>query len=165
MKVCTKCKIEKPLSDFSPDRRISSGLQSRCKSCFAEIAKQKRLENPQAHRDAVKKSTKKHYDRKLERNSRYRSENPEKIFEWKKNDRQRNKHRIQSDNAKRRAKLRVDNSGDIRQIYVLRDFYQAMSLGEKFHVDHICSLAKGGAHVAENLRVIPAIDNLRKGDK
>lgn len=163
MKLCTKCKIEKPLSKFSPDRRISSGVQSRCKLCFAEIAKQKRLENPQANRDAVKRSTQKHYESKLERNNRYRSENPEKVFEWKKNDRQRNKYRIQADNAKRRTKLQGKLSNEIKQVYVLRDFYEAMSLGEKFHVDHICPIAKGGIHIVENLQVIPAIDNLRKG--
>ena len=38
-----------------------------------------------------------------------------------------------------------------------------MSLGEKFHVDHIIPIAKGGLHIAENLQVISAKDNLRKG--
>ena len=152
-------------SDFSPDKRTRLGLQSRCKFCFAEIAKQNRLKDPQAHRNIVKKSTQKHYDAKLERNNRYRTENPEKVFEWKKNDRQRNKHRIYADNAKRRAKLKGDNSIEIKNLYALREFYEVMSLGEKFHVDHIVPIIKGGTHKIENLRVIPAIDNLRKGMK
>jgi hypothetical protein len=163
MKVCTRCKVEKLLSDFSPDKRILSGLQSRCKSCFAEIAKQNRLKDPQAHREVVKQSTKKHYNAKLARNNRYRTENPEKVFKWKKGDRQRNKHRIYADNAKRRAKLHSENSEEIKSLYVLRDFFEAMSLGEKFHIDHIYPIAKGGVHAIDNLQVIPAIDNLRKG--
>lgn len=48
-------------------------------------------------------------------------------------------------------------------VYALRDFFEAMSLGEKFHVDHIHPIVKGGLHVLDNLQVIPAIDNLRKG--
>ena len=56
-------------------------------------------------------------------------------------------------------------SPSINQIYALRDFYVAMSLGDNFHVDHIVPLAKGGLHCHTNLRVIPAIDNLRKGVK
>jgi len=163
MKICTRCKLEKPLSDFSPDKRISSGLQSRCKPCFAEIVKQNRLKNPQAPRETVKRSTQKHYDAKLERNNRYRAENPEKVFKWKRGDRQRNKHRIYANNAKRRAKLIGDNSTEIKNLYALREFYEAMSLGEKFHVDHIYPIAKGGTHVIDNLQIIPAIDNLRKG--
>jgi 5-methylcytosine-specific restriction endonuclease McrA len=163
MKICTLCKIEKHLSDFSPDKRISSGVQSRCKPCFAKIVKQNRLKNPQAHRDAVKRSTQKHYKLKLQRNNLYRSENPKKVAEWKKNDRQRNKHRIYADNAKRRVKLQGENSDEIKSLYALRDFFEGMSLGEKFHVDHIYPIAKGGAHSIDNLQVIPAIDNLRKG--
>jgi 5-methylcytosine-specific restriction endonuclease McrA len=40
-----------------------------------------------------------------------------------------------------------------------------MSLGDSFHVDHIKPLAKGGLHTLENLMVVPAICNLRKGVK
>jgi len=163
MKTCTRCKIEKPLPYFSPDKRLKDGAQSRCKSCFAELVKLKRTEDPQAHRDSIKRSVERHYEKKLARNSRYRKENPEKIKLWKKKDRHENKVRISADNAKRRSLLCGEVSADIKQLYALRDFYRAMSLGEAFHVDHIVPLSKNGLHVYENLQVIPAIDNLRKG--
>ena len=35
----------------------------------------------------------------------------------------------------------------------------------KMGVDHIVPLSRGGLHAYKNLRVIPAIDNLRKGNK
>lgn len=35
----------------------------------------------------------------------------------------------------------------------------------KMHVDHIMPLKLGGSHVAENLRVISAKENLKKGAK
>lgn len=165
MKICSLCKVEKPLASFSPDKRESSGVQSRCKTCFAEIMRKRRAKNPEAHRLAVSKSTKKNYSAKLERNNIYRANNPEKVYQWKKKDRTENKARILADCAKRRTKLAGETSVEIQQLYILRDFYQAMSLGERFHVDHIIPLSRGGLHVYKNMRVIPAIDNLRKGNK
>ena len=165
MKLCTCCKVEKPLFDFSPDKRISSGVQSRCKPCYAQIIKERRQANPDAHRESVRKSTKKNYAAKLSRNNKYRQENPEKVKQWKRKDRIENKPRILADNAKRRALQQGETSAKIEQLYALRDFYKAMSLGDNFHVDHIVPLIRGGKHTFENLQVIPAIDNLRKGAK
>ena len=164
MKMCTCCKRLVELEGFSPDVRTKDGRQSRCKPCQAETAKAHRMSNPEAHREAVRRSTEKHYLKKLARNTAYRASNPEKIRQWKRKDRFENKSRILSDNAKRRAIGRqYENTSEVRQMYALRDFYIAMSLGEPFHVDHIQPLSRGGAHTVENLQVIPAIDNLRKG--
>lgn len=165
MKLCTCCKIEKPLFDFSPDKRIASGVQSRCKPCYAQIMKERRTINPQAHRESVKKSTLKNYSAKLARNNKYRLENPEKVKKWKRKDRIENKSRILADNAKRRSLQQGETSKKIEQLYALRDFYISMSLGDNFHVDHIIPLSRGGKHIFDNLQVIPAIDNLRKGAK
>lgn len=163
MKTCSRCAQCKPLFDFSPDTRVKSGVQSRCKECFAEMARIRRAENPHAHREGIKKSVRRHYAKKLERNRRYRAEKPEKVKAWKRNDRQANKARVLADNAKRRALLSEKLTPEVKQVYALRDFFQAMSLGELFHVDHVIPVSKGGRHVYENLQVIPAIDNLRKG--
>jgi 5-methylcytosine-specific restriction endonuclease McrA len=163
MKICTCCLKEKSLFEFSPDKRAVSGVQSRCKPCYAEIMKIRRLANPEKHRLSVKLNTQKNYQKKLKRNNSYRLENPDKVSKWKAKDRQVNKARVLADNASRRALQRVPLTPEIIQIYALRDFYQSMSLGEKFHVDHIVPLSKGGCHTHTNLQVIPAIDNLRKG--
>lgn len=165
MKSCTVCKVAKPLSLFSPDRRLSSGVQSRCKSCYAIIMRDRRAADPTQHRETVKRSTLKHYQAKLTRNQKYRKNNPDKVAAWKKTDRTRNKARILADNASRRSLIRGEMCSDVVSIYCLRDFYKSMSLGEEFHVDHIIPLSKGGKHCVENLQVIPAIDNLRKGNK
>jgi 5-methylcytosine-specific restriction endonuclease McrA len=119
--------------------------------------------NPVAHREAVQRSTKKHYEKKLSRNKKYRQDNPEKVRQWKKIDRINNKPRILADNAKRRSLISGETCAEIEQLYALRDFYKSMSLGDEFHVDHIIPLSRGGQHTFQNLRVIPAIDNLRKG--
>jgi hypothetical protein len=165
MKSCSCCKLTKTLDLFSPDTRTKSGKASRCKECQASLKKQKYAENPQKYRKAASDFVKKNYLSKLEANNRYRKENPEKVKQWKAKDRAEHKNRINADNAKRRAQLKTELTPEIIQMYALRDFYIAMSLGESFHVDHITPLAKGGIHSADNLQVIPAIDNLRKGSK
>ena len=164
MKQCSRCLHEKEFSFFSPDKRTPTGLQSRCKACFADIVKQRRLEKPEKHREAVKQSALKNYSKVLTRNNEYRKHNPDKVKEWKRKDRNNNKVRILADNAKRRSLFSSTTTPDILSIYALRDFYQAMSMGDCFHVDHIHPISKGGLHVIDNLQVIPAIDNLRKGN-
>jgi 5-methylcytosine-specific restriction endonuclease McrA len=125
----------------------------------------RRAANPEAHRASIKRSTERHYEKKLERNKTYRAKNPDKVRQWKKKDRQINKARILADNAKRRSFFAGETSPQIRQLYALRDFYRSMSLGDDFHVDHIIPISKGGLHLFENMQVIPAICNLRKGAK
>jgi hypothetical protein len=163
MKQCSACKQIKILTEYSPSKRGKFGVQAKCKPCYAEIMRARRLANPEAHRNSVKKSTVKHYDKKLERNNAYRRANPDKVAMWKRKDRTTNKARVLADNAMRRTKLVSKLTPEIKQMYALRDFYNAMSLGENFHVDHITPLVRGGLHCHTNLRVLPAIDNLRKG--
>jgi hypothetical protein len=162
-KQCSKCKEVKAFECFSPDNRVPSGCQSRCKFCVAENKRQRHAADPEHFRRLVAESTKRHYAKKIQRNNNYRAKNPEKVAVWKKKDRINNKPRINSDCAMRRAKITSKLTPEINQVYALRDFYIAMSLGDKFHVDHITPLAAGGKHCHTNLRVIPAIDNLRKG--
>lgn len=164
MKRCPRCLETKSLDLFSPDNRTRSGVQSRCRPCQAEIARERYASNPERHRESVRGFAKRNPDEIRERNRRYRKANPEKISEWKRLDRTRNKARILADNAQRRTLLRSGNHPEIKMMYALRDFYEAMSIGEKFHVDHIVPLSRGGKHEANNLQVIPAIDNLRKSD-
>lgn len=165
MKSCSCCGLTKPLDMFSPDVRTKTGKASRCKECVAVKKKQKYAENPEKYCKLASDYVKRNYSSKLEANNRYRQANPEKVKQWKAKDRVEHKNRINADNAKRRAKLQTEITPEIIQMYALRDFYTAMSLGEFFHVDHIIPLAKGGLHTADNLQVIPAIDNLRKGKK
>ena len=162
-KQCSKCKQTKPFAEFSPDKRVPSGCQSRCKVCMAENRRLRHAENPEHFRKLVSESVKRNYETKLQRNNKYRANNPDKVFSWKQKDRVVNKSRISADNAMRRTKLKTTITPEIKQIYALRDFYCAMSLGDSFHVDHIKPLAKGGLHTSSNLMVIPAICNLRKG--
>jgi 5-methylcytosine-specific restriction endonuclease McrA len=163
MKNCSQCKQQKPFAEFSPDKRTTTGRQSKCKVCMAKNRRIKHFENPEHHRRLVAESVQRNYQKKLNSNHNYRLNNPEKVAFWKQKDRQINKSRVNADNAMRRAKINTAITPEVKQIYALRDFYIAMSLGDKFHVDHVIPITKGGLHTIENLKVIPAICNLRKG--
>lgn len=165
MKICKGCEESKELSFFSPHESCSQGTLNYCKVCVAQKRKEKYWASPEKYREIARNFSRDNLEKMSKVNKKYREANPEKVKQWKADDRQRNKHRISADNAKRRAKLRGALTPEIIQMYALRDFYVAMSLGESFHVDHIIPLAKGGLHTADNLQVIPAIDNLRKGSK
>lgn len=77
MKPCSKCKVEKPLSEFQKDRGSASGFKSACKACanastraykttnFEELSVKKkafRAANP----DAGKATQKEWYERNKE---------------------------------------------------------------------------------------------------
>lgn len=47
MKLCTKCNKEKPVTDFSPDSRMASGVRSHCKDCCKQWANFYRTEHPE----------------------------------------------------------------------------------------------------------------------
>lgn len=172
MKICSRCKEVKSIDNFSPDKRIKSGVQSQCKSCFAEKVKLKRLQDPQKHRDSVKKSTLKHYEKKLARNSEYRANNPEKVKEWKRKDRQNNIVRILADSAYRRAEKnkRTPLWANNKAIQAYYETANALGMitGEWHHVDHIVPLLGKnvcGLHVEHNLQILTAKENLQKGNK
>lgn len=112
-----------------------------------------------------------HYDEHREKKNQemreYRARNPEKMRA--KGKIRRTKINKGAESAKRRAFLlrRIPPWADLKAIdQIYRDCRRiSKETGIKHHVDHIVPL-KGrtvsGLHVAENLQIIPAIDNLRK---
>ncbi len=79
MKCCTKCKIEKQLTDFNKKRSNSDGLRSICKICHRLESRQWAINNP----EKMKINRKKNYPKtKIRRESylkEYRKKNREKI--------------------------------------------------------------------------------------
>lgn len=142
-KPCTKCGLEKELSDFRPrpNTRHKYGVNSSCRECEKAYTSAWREKNP----GAAAKYTK-----------WYKKVNPHKA----------NEHQ-----AKRRAvyKYGVEAMPDeeleeVQYLYWLAKDLEVIS-GEKYHVDHIIPLSKGGEHRLHNLQILPAEVNLRKSDK
>jgi hypothetical protein len=135
-----------------------------CRVCVAERAKRWRQNNPERFREAVKK---------------WEEANPEKkkqsavkaARKWQKN----NPEKHCAINASRRAKKHLATpkwltDRELSQIDAtyLYSKVKTRITGIQHHVDHIVPL-KGatvcGLHVPWNLRVIPALENIRKKNK
>lgn len=189
-KGCTKCKTNKPLSDFYKDKKGKHGHQAQCKVCTNTRTKVYASLNKDKIRSAQKAYVKRHPERRKESCAKYlevnrgkhnlavrkwQDKNPEKVksisSKWKKDN--PDKHRATQ--AQRRAvKLRAtpgwlskDQISDIKSVYSL-----ASKLGKFFgidyHVDHIVPLkGKGvcGLHVPWNLQILEARLNKSKSNK
>lgn len=105
----------------------------------------------------------------LEQKKDYYNKNKEFIKIKQKEYRTKNPHVHIEKGAKRRSirknQTPVDsNRNFIKQFYITRKRISDC-IGIKFHVDHIFPLSCGGLHHENNLRVIPAKINLRKGTR
>lgn len=142
MKRCTKCNETKPTSEFYKDKRHLDGLRYWCKSCGKADSKKWDVLNKEKTRVS---------------SSKYRERNKDKYARY---EAQRRTHKLN-------ATVKWANLEAIERMYIVSDFL-SNKLGEPHHVDHIVPL-KGanicGLHVEYNLDVIPAIDNLRKGNR
>ena len=74
MKVCSKCKIEKELSEFVKDNRIKDGYAGRCKSCINKYKKGWNEKNKGKCKEYQKKYYKNNKDEILNRNKEYNKE-------------------------------------------------------------------------------------------
>ena len=118
-----------------------------------EADRRRRANNPEKNRKAVR---------------RYRANNPEKVRlmyhkavrRWRAN----NTAAVNYFNATRRALQRNASMGcqqQVRQIY--KRCRELRRHGLNVVVDHVIPLAKGGSHSSDNLQIICAFDNSRKG--
>jgi len=105
----------------------------------------------------------------------WRQKNPEKCNAFSRGWRGRNRDLMNALKAKRRADLlarlpkwlSVDEKWMIGQAYALAKLRSKMT-GFDWHVDHVVPLRGKdvcGLHTPYNLQVIPAIENLRKGNR
>lgn len=153
-KKCTKCKVEKPFSEFNKKAANKDGLQSRCKTCISDC-----------------------YRKNADKIAEYRRENADKNAEYRRSPAGRAsmaKHRIIREFRKKACRLAETHAEAIREIYRLANDVAELS-GHEVHVDHICplkakvfdpdfgvSLQASGLHVPWNLNPIPKAVNLRK---
>ena len=173
LKVCTKCSLEKDISQFHKDVRYSDGrTRAACKACRSLERKSRYSKNKSHERSLAKK---------------YWSENKERMQAWLREHYQNNKIRYKeyskrflSNNPgmgafissvrrsrKNQATPSWANLGAIKDIYKQREQI-SLETNIIHHVDHIIPL-KGelvcGLHVEYNLRIIPAVENLSKSNK
>lgn len=79
-KLCTKCKIIKPVSCFGVKKQVRSGLRGECKPCQYAYNKKYREAHPEKVRGAVKRAVDKFRKNPANKDklSKWRRENPER---------------------------------------------------------------------------------------
>jgi hypothetical protein len=184
-KICKSCGLSKPLGDFAKNGK--SGHHPQCKPCKAAAERDRRLQDGDlirrqereryvANREAKVLAIKKYYQANrnsiLARNAKLYQSKADCIKASAKHYRQENREKVRAWNGSRRAALRNACPAWADKKAIAAKYREAVSMeretGIAHHVDHIIPLAGArvcGLHVAENLAVIPAGDNLRKGVK
>lgn len=191
MKTCTKCGVEKELAEFGKDNRLVSGRGAQCRECL----QLKSRAYVAIHRERLNEQQKVYHAANREkhkaRHRAYHSANREALnavsrsyhaahFEQ---DREKNNARgcawaranpgivTARANHRRAIKLQRTFGIDLR----IEALYEVASWlrrrGDDVHVDHIVPLQPAdpdsavGLHTYANLRIIPAVENLQKGNR
>lgn len=90
---------------------------------------------------------------------------PEAVYAAHRHKAARYLHRRKQRLREQTPELSAEEVKLIQQLYDQRDILNRRAGFIQYHVDHIIPLAKGGRHHPDNLRVISASDNVRKGAK
>lgn len=155
-KVCAKCGIEKPATEFTKrnDGR-GGGLQSQCKECHRERATKYREQHPDKHKAAYTK---------------WRRENPSAVkqsyADWAKNN--RHLRRANDHNRMERAAGGKLSGGLAKKLLRLQRGKCAccrVHLGDDYHMDHVMPLALGGENIDDNIQLLCPTCNRSKHAK
>lgn len=147
-KVCTKCKKDKPLSEYSKERGSPDGLQWRCKKC--------RHDYYNAHKEHDNKRNNEWYWKNKEVRNTKSNENY-----------QANKEAYTKRTKKRVSKLAQASLGIYEQTRpIIRKIFNNRPSG--YSMDHIIPITNTdvcGLHVPWNLQYLPKSKNIQKGTK
>ena len=131
-------------------------------------------------------NTKKHYHGNLKGDAAFQAQNRQRASAWYYENHERAREtrnayanaqgdkevaRQNERSSLRQRKMRKALQGMTKQEKIAtRAIYQlritlTRETGVEYHVDHCIPLSEGGQHHPDNLWVIPAVDNLRKGAK
>ena len=191
-KLCCKCRTLKDAEHFYANKRVKDGLNSFCIPChkadniarkkinrsdaaFKEVEAQKKKEyrtkNSDAHKAYMQFWHKKHTDQQTVYRAKYRQMNPDYFPEYAKNNRAKlnAKTRLRQATLMERTPVWLDED----DFWLMQQAYELAVLrtkifGFQWHVDHAIPLSGkrvSGLHVPNNLRVIPAKENLHKHNK
>ncbi|MCA9367635.1 HNH endonuclease [Candidatus Kaiserbacteria bacterium] len=171
-KVCTKCNVEKPLSEFHKSKSGKYGVRGECKPCALEYRRQYRKNNRKEIAEYQHQWREKNRKEIAENGRQYYEKNSEQCRERVRQWQQANPEKARAHWRNRRA--RKHNAGgthtvkDINLLYAGQAgkcWYCGVNVGNEFHVDHFIPLAEGGSNDVGNLRISCPACNLSKGAK
>lgn len=186
-KTCSRCKQAQDRSCFYKDRHSKDGLCHQCKTCTKAhdvLYRQEHRERIKAYNAMYHAS---HRDERKEYKHRYYELNQEhqrqKATDWRSKNRSRALHssrdyikvhreQYNAHERKRRARKRMvggTHTADdvIRQgtVQQWRCWWCGESCQEKYHVDHLVPLSRGGHNGPDNIVIACPHCNLSKCDK
>tara|TARA_Y100000385_G_C12780871_1_gene503445 strand:- start:28 stop:693 length:666 start_codon:yes stop_codon:yes gene_type:complete len=191
MKKCTKCNVEKPLTEFNKCRSFKDGLNYNCKGCIRKYREENidkitkyKIKYNKKNRDKYKKYYQKNKDKILQRQSKYYQKNKDKIKsytnEWMKKWRVKNPHVASWRNILSRTLKYLNESKKSPTETMLG--YSAIELKQHLdnlgmnwgthHIDHIIPLSwfkkDTPTHIVNDLRNLQPLlehENRTKGNK
>jgi hypothetical protein len=172
VKPCTRCSVVKSLFDYYKDKRASDGATSACKECHKVSLKSWADRNRDKCAALMRSYRERHPDRAKASVYAWRANNKDKLSKNSCLYAKRHPDKVNAIAAARKAR-KLNATPPWADLAAIKKFYaEARRLeretGVKHHVDHIVPLQSSvvcGLHVQNNLRVLPAFDNLSKHNK
>lgn len=181
-KQCTKCGKSKPLSEYP---RMQGGYRPRCKPCHVHDSRSWAVKNHSAYLARMRKwydenkrssrvvlTKEEKLARKRAYNAIWSVKNKDRFVQMRKDWSQKNKH-IEMERVRRRQAAKRQATPKWADVLKMREIYRlalqrSKDTGIPHHVDHIVPLKSKlvcGLHAETNLRVVPAIVNLKKNNR
>jgi len=166
MKYCTKCKLDKPLSQFGKCKSKKDGHQQYCNAC--KLKYQQKNPNRKA---SVTKYREANKDicifRSILSQQKNRAHYNMKAAEWQK----ANPEKVKATRARYDKKRQIQHRGlDAFSRFVFEEAKELVKLrneltGVKWNIDHVIPISKGGTSEYTNIQVVPEVYNRHKATK
>lgn len=167
---------------YTPEERVRAARaatrrwQERNRETVLRKLRDQYWKNPDARRAATRAWREQNPERVREKNRQWREANPERRAElwrkWVQANPERAREIWFNKGHRRRAQMRQTASGRVSRKRIIEKYGMVCHLcgGEilsrsDLHMDHVIPLARGGAHIEENIRPAHAECNVRKGAK
>jgi len=163
-KRCSKCGENKSPNEFNKDARATDGLRSGCKACEAsyyiehrEAILNKRASYDDKHREERRAYRSAHRKEELARAAKWAKENPDK-----RRAAQRLYRARKWGNGGTHTEQDIQRQGQCQKWHC---WWCGNPCRDKYHVDHLIPLVKGGHNGPGNLVISCPTCNTRKKDK
>lgn len=155
MKLCTKCKTYKKITDFHWRNRGDGTRHSHCALCRNDENQLLRIRRVKPERilltrDGILAGKRASW-------KKYRAKYPERV--------KANNHRRRAREVLAKGRF---SDGDIKRLLVKQNYkclYCDVDVSGRYHVDHFIPLARGGTNHPWNLQILCPSCNLRKSAK
>jgi hypothetical protein len=146
MKVCSKCKVEKPTERFSKNKARKDGLQPYCRDCCKEVSSKYRQENREKLRLSNKKYSKENNEKVKLKNKKWRDDNKERTAPVFKKYYEDNKEKI----ALRNKKYRNNRGTNLKKLRYKNDIKYKLGVLLRSRINHaLKNNQKSGSAVSD----------------